>query len=102
LSILTNNFRLIDFYRDSPELKLSTSQQEYFVGWRRPNEVFRDRSVAGGMPETNIEPNMIATSNVDLVQDVTADCSVVASLCAAMARPGHDFGKVSFCLARPP
>jgi hypothetical protein len=47
------------------------------------------------MPENNIKPNMIATNNVDLIQDVTADCSVVASLCAAVARPGREFEKVS-------
>jgi calpain-7 len=100
-SILINSLRRIDIYRDSSELKLSTSQQKYFAGWRRPHEVFRDRRVAGDIPEINIEPNMIATNNIDLVQDVTADCSVVASLCAAMARPGQDFEKVSFCSARP-
>ena len=95
LSILMGNLHFIDLYRDSPKLKLSTSQQKYFAGWRRPHEVFRDRSVAGGLPETNFEPNMTATSNIDLVQDVTADCSVVASLCAAVARPGQSFEKVS-------
>ena len=100
LSILIKNLRLIDLYRDSPELKLSTSQQKYFAGWRRPHEAFRDHSIAGGMLETNIEPNMTATSSIDLVQDVTADCSVVASLCAAVARLGQDFEKVSFYLAR--
>jgi calpain-7 len=101
LSILINNLPLINLYRDFPELKLSKSQQKYFAGWRRPHEVFRDHRVAGGMLETNIEPNMTATSNIDLVQDVTADCSVVASLCAAVARPGQDFEKVSLYLAEP-
>jgi calpain-7 len=95
LSILINNIHRIDPCRDSPELKLSESQQKYFAGWRRPHEVFRDRLATGGMAETNIEPNMIATSNIDLVQDVTADCSVVASLCAAVARPGQSIEKVS-------
>ena len=94
LSILINNICCTDLYRDSPELKLSTSQQKHFSGWRRPYEVFRDHDIVGDMPGTNIEPNMIATSNIDLVQDVTADCSVVASLCAAVARPGQDFEKV--------
>jgi calpain-7 len=96
-SIHINNVRPIDFYRDSSELKLSKSQKKYFAGWRRPHEAFRDRGTATGMPETNIEPNMIATSNIDLIQDVTADCSVVASLCAAMARPGRAIEKVSKC-----
>jgi calpain-7 len=94
-SIHINNVRPIDSYRDSSELKLSKCQKKYFAGWRRPHEAFRDRGIAAGMPETNIEPNMIATGNIDLIQDVTADCSVVASLCAAMARPGRAFEKVS-------
>jgi hypothetical protein len=37
---------------------------------------------------------MQAAADIDLVQDVTADCSVVASLCAAVARPGGTYGKV--------
>lgn len=37
---------------------------------------------------------MKAAADIDLVQDVTADCSVVASLCAAVARPGGTYGKV--------
>lgn len=34
---------------------------------------------------------MVGEGRIDLVQDVTADCSVVASLCAITARaePGH-------------
>ncbi len=97
LPILIHNFHPIDLSRDSPELKLSESQQKYFAGWRRLHEAFRDRRAAGGMPGTSIEPNMIATSDIDLVQDVTADCSVVASLCGAVARPGRSFEKVSLC-----
>lgn len=36
-------------------------------------------------------PTMITHGTMDLVQDVTADCSVVASLCAITARAerGH-------------
>lgn len=47
------------------------------------------------MSETTIQPTMMARSNIDLVQDVTADCSLVASLCAAVARPGQEFERVS-------
>jgi calpain-7 len=38
---------------------------------------------------------MLALKEIDLVQDVTADCSVVASLCAAISRSGHAREKVS-------
>jgi calpain-7 len=94
-STLINSVLFVNSHRDSSELKLSKSQQKYFAGWRRPCEAFCDSRGASGMPENNIKPNMIATNNVDLIQDVTADCSVVASLCAAVARPGREFEKVS-------
>lgn len=37
---------------------------------------------------------MTATNEIDLVQDVTADCSVVASLCAVVARAGNGLEEV--------
>jgi len=37
---------------------------------------------------------MEAKHKVDLVQDVTTDCSVVASLCAAIAREERGLDKV--------
>jgi calpain-7 len=39
-----------------------------------------------------IGPLMSSTRSVDLVQDAASDCSVVASLCAGIARAerGHD------------
>jgi calpain-7 len=93
-SVLLKIHPHIDHCRDSPELKLSESQRKHFAGWRRPHELFRDRPHAIGMPENTIQPTMMARSNIDLMQDVTADCSVVASLCAALARPGQEFEKV--------
>lgn len=40
-------------------------------------------------------PTMLPTEKIDLVQDITTDCSVVASLCAAVARSERGFPKVS-------
>lgn len=39
---------------------------------------------------------MVGEGRVDLVQDVTADCSVVASLCAITARAERVQSKVVF------
>ena len=60
---------------------------EVFDDWRRPNEILR--------PPDSTEPHLGLRTEVrgcmDLVQDVTTDCSVVASLCAVSARSerGH-------------
>ena len=37
---------------------------------------------------------MVPLNEIDLVQDVTTDCSVVASLCAGIARALKGHGKV--------
>lgn len=69
-----------NLHRDNVELPLSAVQLEVFDAWRRPREL-RDQS-----PTTMARcPTMWAHGRVDLVQDITTDCSVVASLCAATA-----------------
>ncbi|KAI5301239.1 cysteine protease [Ascosphaera atra] len=71
-------------YADEKELALSGEQLEMFDGWARPE-------VALG------EPTMRAERPLDLVQDVTTDCSVIASLCALEAHcarwPREEFAK---------
>lgn len=59
-------------------------QQKIFNGWRRPGANFPPSSLGS-------RPTMTAQGQVDLVQDVTSDCSVIASLCAVTARAerGH-------------
>jgi hypothetical protein len=78
---------------------LSDAQVESFAGWKRPHEYF-DRLQD---PEQNgpgeDDPSMIAANEIDLVQDITTDCSVVASLCAGTARAQKGHGKV--CLLSP-
>jgi calpain-7 len=63
-------------------LKLSDAQTEIFEKWKRPLEEIRDQD------------NLLlsVSKDIDLVQDITTDCSVVASLCAAIAREvkGHE------------
>lgn len=58
-------------------------------------EVLQRRWLAGDVDEAAGDPTMVADKSIDLVQDVTADCSVVASLCAAVARAGDGFEKVA-------
>ncbi|KAL1970516.1 hypothetical protein VTN77DRAFT_4160 [Rasamsonia byssochlamydoides] len=65
---------------DKPDLTLSSCQQEVFAGWKRPHELL----AANG--SSTATPTMVGSGVVDLVQDITTDCSVVASLCAATAR----------------
>lgn len=67
-------------YTEPSDLKLADAQIEIFGGWRRP-------------PNSGREFLMTA-DDVDLVQDITTDCSVVASLCAGMARAAKGHGKL--------
>lgn len=73
--------------RDLTDLKLSDAQRKIFAGWKRPRET--------ALPldkDTDVdEAFMVCNSEIDLVQDITTDCSVVASLCAGTARAlkGH-------------
>lgn len=69
------------------ELELSDAQREIFAGWRRPDENQAD--------PLNEERLMAPIDGFDLVQDITTDCSVVASLCAGTARASKGHGTVS-------
>ena len=67
-------------------------QMKFFDGWRRPPEI----STVEGLKarpdhDKNVDPTTIPHQVMDLVQDLTSDCSVVASFCAANARAeaGH-------------
>ncbi|KAN0114868.1 cysteine protease PalB [Hyaloscypha variabilis] len=81
-------------YIDPVDLKLSDAQSEIFAGWRRPH--------ASGPGDLNPvehglggdETAMAASEDIDLVQDITTDCSVVASLCAGTARARKGHGKL--------
>ena len=72
--------------RDDADLGLSQTQFEVFDRWRRPAEI-----VEASDSSKNLSPAMVTDGRVDLVQDVTSDCSVVASLCAVTSREerGH-------------
>lgn len=73
---------------DPSVFSLSAEQESIFSGWRRPEQTFDGQEG----PESNI---MTATSEIDLAQDLATDCSVVASLCAAIRHFGPRKASVS-------
>jgi calpain-7 len=88
-----------DFNSEATELELSDAQREIFAGWRRPRENL-DQSSDGQNREPDDDHSLMASvDSIDLVQDITTDCSVVASLCAGTARASKGHGKV--CLNIP-
>ena len=80
--------------RDTSELPLSSSQLEIFEGWKRPEKVFPQPTVEVKTQDVELGLTMIPHAKVDLVQDITTDCSVVASLCAIMSRAEGGHAKV--------
>lgn len=77
---------------DAPELRLSATQLAVLDDWKRSTEALpppawsinKDYKESAG-------PVMFSEKSIDLVQDAATDCSVVASLCAGVARAerGH-------------
>ena len=74
--------------RDDAIFSLSATQSDVFHSWRRPRELLEQDP-----PATARCSAMLAHGN-DLVQDITTDCSVVASLCAASARSERGYADV--------
>ncbi|EPQ63734.1 Calpain-like cysteine protease [Blumeria graminis f. sp. tritici 96224] len=70
-----------EFFNDVQEpieLKLSPVQLSIFGGWERMGKENKD--------DAEVLATMVPENPIDLVQDVTTDCSVVASLCVIVAR----------------
>jgi hypothetical protein len=65
---------------DDAVYSLSPAQNEYFDTWTRPKDLFKGQQETDG----NAPDFMTLDPGIDLVQDVTTDCSVVAGLSAAM------------------
>lgn len=78
-----------DLFTDPSEFSLSERQRSVFSGWKRPQEIVSSGDQPGSNGQNN-ESSMVAQHDYDLVQDITTDCSVVASLSACMRhlRPG--------------
>ena len=84
-----------NLFSDDPLLSLSEQQLEFFAGWKRPSEALASLTGADGRTETIMPTMSKKAAKVDLVQDMTSDCSVVASLCAGTARAERGHSRVS-------
>lgn len=89
--LATPAFLASNIFRDSSEVSVPQVCAHDFAGWRRPDELASENGLEG--LRINDEFTM-PSSDIDLVQDVTADCSVVASLCVLVARRGASYGSV--------
>ncbi|KAK5988750.1 Calpain-like protease palB/cpr-8 [Cladobotryum mycophilum] len=65
-----------EIFIDNANFTLSSIQEAHFAAWSRPQELF-------GSADGQDDDFMRLEKTCDLVQDVTTDCSVVASLSAA-------------------
>ena len=79
-----------NLFRDNAKFPLSAVQLEVFDAWRRPRELLSTFCPAQAHCST-----MLARDRIDLVQDITTDCSVVASLCATTARSERGYANVT-------
>ncbi|KAM5432688.1 cysteine protease [Microsporum ferrugineum] len=68
-------------FLDHSDLQICPVQREIFDGWKRPSEILGHHTTGA--------PILLGPNPMDLVQDVTTDCSVVASLCTG-ASPGKE------------
>ncbi|KAJ8111713.1 hypothetical protein OPT61_g5757 [Boeremia exigua] len=78
-------------FTDTHDLSLSPYQEQFFHGWVRAADAVPPPSLYPNSRD-GIGPLMSSSRPIDLVQDAASDCSVVASLCAGVARAerGHD------------
>ncbi|KIX92146.1 uncharacterized protein Z520_12139 [Fonsecaea multimorphosa CBS 102226] len=84
-------------FTDLSSLPLSPGQLESFDGWKRPQQALP--SVHSDLNGSNGHNGadgavMYLPESIDLVQDMTSDCSVVASLCALTSRAERGFPKI--------
>jgi calpain-7 len=82
-------------FTDSPALPLSDVQLECFDGWKRPSEALSAVRFPCTGDDHEVTMSTKGLDKIDLVQDLTSDCSVVASLCAGSSRVGRGHKKVS-------
>ncbi|OAK95249.1 cysteine proteinase [Phaeosphaeriaceae sp. SRC1lsM3a] len=83
--------RNTELFTDTHDLSLSPYQQQFFRGWIRAADAIPPSNTLS-TDRQGIGPLMSSSRTIDLVQDAATDCSVVTSLCAAIARAerGHD------------
>ncbi|ATY58647.1 PALB protein [Cordyceps militaris] len=66
-----------ELFTDETTFSLSPIQTENFASWQRPRDLC-------DIPDDDLDALMKPTQSCNLVQDITTDCSVVASLSAAI------------------
>ncbi|OCT48731.1 Calpain-like protease palB/RIM13 [Cladophialophora carrionii] len=89
-------------FTDACTLPLSATQLESFDGWKRPRQALPSVYSREGIQELPDEAAVMHLPvAMDLVQDMTSDCSVVASLCALTSRTERGFPKVLRTLMHP-
>lgn len=91
-----NEFSLQDRepFTDSRSLPLSPTQLASFDGWKRPQDALSSIRIHASDETPPSEIDMRFSDKMDLVQDMTSDCSVVASLCAGTSRVERGHPKV--------
>ncbi|KAK4945235.1 cysteine protease, partial [Elasticomyces elasticus] len=87
-------------FLDEPALHLSPLQREVFDGWKRAADALPPPS---WFPDDHqhFGPTMLFDRKIDLVQDAATDCSVVASLCAGIARAERGHAKILSAVLHP-
>ena len=86
---------------DLPRLPLSPFQLESFAGWKRAKEALAGKEVVDNGERMPVALTTARAGKVDLVQDMTSDCSVVASLCAGTARAERGHPKILASVIHP-
>ena len=84
---------------DERELGLSAYQYQFFEGWVRARQALPPPSMYP-TDKKHIGPLMGTHQSIDLVQDAATDCSVVASLCAGIARAERGHEQVCRCVLK--
>ena len=86
---------------DLQTLSLSDVQLECFDGWKRPSEALSAIRFPGTGEDHKLTMSFKGLDKIDLVQDLTSDCSVVASLSAGTARIARGHQKMSSAIVYP-
>ena len=84
----TSEFNESASFQDEVHCLLYPAQTRAISGWQRCHELSGQMSVRA---DEGFEGQPIHEGNLDLVQDMNTDCSVVASLCAIVSRTERGF-----------
>ena len=83
-TISSDQPRSVQAFEDEFPFTLSEAQLQDFRSWAPTSQIIDELGHQTGS-------KLVEKRTLDLFQDLTSDCSVVASLCAITARTEHDF-----------